>query len=657
MIRLKVTPVVGLPQFTGWSQVAESTSSASTRLVSVFAISGKHAGNVGRDVSDKISDFYYYDVKQLHEFIEELVEFVEKDDCKLFISCALINGDKSVFATRGGSVFLKRKEKAGNILYSGDKTKIVEGSYTDDDVFVLTTYQASQFLNEIEQKFIQGFDVDIIITSVVPGLHAQTDSSLSAIVFINKIPNDENKKPASTRGAEDNDSSKLENPVPSGEQVKYKKSKRFEINMDLSPEGAESKFVAIAKKTIDFSFKLVVFGKVFFKKSFDFIKSIDLSGVLPLFKSTVRSIKEKGLKKIFLVTVLLLVPTVIVFSVGLKNKKEKEEINSVLLPIQEKIISAKEQLDEDPITSRDIVAESISVLEKLKEDKKDSSALKLIDLELAKTTDFYQEISGKEELEELKIFYDLRLVKSDYIANNIYIDNSKLVLLDSEKKQIIILDILTKKVDVRDFSEYDEVRNLAVNKSVVFVLANGIQSFDLEDNSEIKEVRNLGDSNRNATFINSYDRFVYVLSPDKRNIYRYSKDDAGYSDPIGWMTSATGLKYNEITSFSVDGDIWFSTVDGQIKKFSGGKEDNFEIRGLNEEFSSSIKVFTNSGQENIYVLEADQNRVVILSKSGEFKREIKSVSLSTVGAIAVSEELGKIFAMSGSIVFEIDLVE
>ena len=187
MIRLKVTPVVGLPQFTGWSQVAESTSSASTRLISVFAISGKHAGNVGRDVSDKISDFYYYDIEQLHEFVLDLVEFVKENDCELFISCALISGNSSVFVTRGGSVFLKRKEKIGKILFSQDQIKIVKGSYTNDDVFVLTTLQASQFLNEIEQKFSQGFDVDIIITSVVPGLHAQTDSSLSAIVFINQF--------------------------------------------------------------------------------------------------------------------------------------------------------------------------------------------------------------------------------------------------------------------------------------------------------------------------------------------------------------------------------------------------------------------------------------------------------------------------------------
>jgi len=302
--------------------------------------------------------------------------------------------------------------------------------------------------------------------------------------------------------------------------------------------------------------------------------------------------------------------------------------------------------------------ESISSLEKLKKDNKDSSAVSLIEDQLVRASEIYEEISGKEELDKLDVFYDLRLVKSDYIANDIDTNGEQLVLLDSEKKQVINLNISTKKVGVRDFSDFDQVRDLSVNNNVVFVLSDGIKSFELEEGSKINEVRGLGDSNRNAVFINSYDRFVYVLSPDKRNIYRYSNDGEGvYSEPIGWMTSATGLKYDEITSFSVDGDIWFSTSEGQIRKFSGGKESGLEIRGLEDPFSSSIKVFTNGNQENIYVLESDKNRIVVLSKEGEFKREIKSVSFSTVGSIAVSEKLNKIFAVSGSIIFEVNLSE
>ncbi|MBU0974864.1 hypothetical protein KKD03_04145 [Patescibacteria group bacterium] len=650
MIRLKVTPVVGLPQFTGWSQVAESISSVSTRLISVFAISGKHAGNVGRDVSDKISDFYYYDIEQLHEFVQDLVEFVKENDCELFISCALISGKNSVFVTKGGSVFLKRKEKIGKILFSQDQIKIVKGSYTNDDVFVLTTFQATQFLNEIEQKFSQGFDVDIIITSVVPGLHAQTDSSLSAIVFINQFLEGEDDDEKHTKNQEVKNEPSLEASIEVDETDDLDNQVGdFKISTDLPKNLVNylSKLKLVVSRSEIFS-KVGIFIKFFFKRSISIFKQIKIKE----FFSNIKSIKRK--KLVSMVIAVLFVIGVI-FSFVISNKNEAEKINSLMIPIQERIDLAQQQLITDPISAREIVQEAISSLEKLHKENSESSAIKLIDEKINQTSDFYNEISGKKEMSELDVFYDLRLVKSDYIANDVDVNNDKLVLLDSEKKQIIVLDISTKKVEVKDFSSYENASDLAVNENEVFVLSDGLKSFELADNSEIKTVRELGDSNRNAIFINAYDRFVYVINPEKREIYRYSKGDDGYSDPIGWMQSATGLKYDKITSFSIDGDIWFSTIDGQIKKFASGREEGFITRGLNEEFSSSIKIFTNINQENIYVLEVDKNRIVIFSKDGEFKREIKSVSLSTVKEIAASEELNKIFAVSGSIVFEIPI--
>ncbi|NCO12500.1 MAG: hypothetical protein COZ34_00560 [Candidatus Pacebacteria bacterium CG_4_10_14_3_um_filter_34_15] len=651
MIRLKVTPVVGLPQFTGWSQVAESTSSASTRLISVFAISGKHAGNVGRDVSDKISDFYYYDIEQLHEFVLDLVEFVKENDCELFISCALISGNSSVFVTRGGSVFLKRKEKIGKILFSQDQIKIVKGSYTNDDVFVLTTLQASQFLNEIEQKFSQGFDVDIIITSVVPGLHAQTDSSLSAIVFINQfLEGEENDEISTSKESLFERHKKI---------VEVKDEPSLEASIEIDDADDLDDQVGDLKISADLP-KIFVNNLSKLKPLVEKLKSLAKVGIFMqlIFKKiieTIKKIRSLKRKKLVFVVAFVLVLLVLILSYAISNRKEAEKINSLMIPIQERLDLAQQQLNTDPISSREIVQEAISSLEKLHKENLKSSAVKLIDEKIIQTSNFYNEISGKKEISELDVFYDLRLVKSDYIANGIDANGNKLVLLDSEKKQVVLLDIPTKKVEVKDFSSYEYARDLAVNENEVFVLSDGLKSFNLTQGSEIKSIRELGDSNRDATFISAYDRFVYVISPEKREIYRYSKGEDGYSDPIGWMQSATGLKYSEITSFSIDGDIWLSTIDGQIKKFSSGREVSFNTRGLNEEFSSSVKIFTNINQMNIYVLEADKNRIVIFSKDGEFKREIKSVSLSTVGAIVASEVQNKIFAVSGSIIFEIPI--
>lgn len=715
MIRLKVTPVVGLPQFTGWSQVAESTSSASSRLVSVFAVSGKHAGNVGRDIADKISEFYFYDIEQLHEFIQGLITFAQENDCELFLSVALVNGKKSVFITRGGSVFLKRKDKMGQILFSQDDVKIVEGSYQEGDVFVLTTLQASQFLNEIEQKFIQGFEVDIIITSVVPGLHAQTDSSLSAIVFINEavegedeLIQDLDQEPAIEADIDFDEQDDLDQDVTTQDDGLVRVSEeeldstqedqgrvanqdqqtlnqeRVGIEADFSESGIDVKDAVervsklrsglgpVFAKIFGFLRILLMGVLAFFRRILSLVKAINPAEIT----KKVRSLRSSGLRSVSRGHVSLddkplnkLVPKILVavviialFSGGVfyviyQSNQEKDRVNSLIQPVQAKVELARTSLDSDPIYSRDLVLEAIASLEAMQEENESSNSINLIDEELEKTNQFYTEISGKKELDELDIFYDLRLVRSDYVASEIKVNNDTLVLLDSEKKQVITLDIASKNVSARDFSNFENVVDVSINEDEVFVLADGIQVFEIVEDSEIREVRNLGDSNRDGTLIAVYDRFLYILNPEKRNLYRYSAEEDGYSDPIGWMRSATGLRYDEVTSLSVDGDVWLATSDGQVKKFATGEEETFELRGLNKEFGEGIKLYTNIDQENLYVLDPDENRVVVLSKTGEFLKEVKSISLGAVGAIAVDEALGKVFAVSGSIIYEINLNE
>ncbi|MBP7842974.1 hypothetical protein KA017_03135, partial [Candidatus Woesebacteria bacterium] len=161
--------------------------------------------------------------------------------------------------------------------------------------------------------------------------------------------------------------------------------------------------------------------------------------------------------------------------------------------------------------------------------------------------------------------------------------------------------------------------------------------------------------NKNAILLDAYDRYVYVVNPEKRNIYRYAQTEDGYSDPVGWMKSATGIKYEDLRSMAVDGDVWLTTSDGQIKKFTSGREETLALRGLDVPFTKDIYVYTSEELQNVYVLDPSNKRVVIFDKSGNFVKELKSVSLASANGITVSESLGKILVSSGSIIYQVDL--
>ena len=738
MLRLKVTPVVGLPQFTGWSQVAESTASVRVRLICVFAISGKHAGNVGRDINEKISDFYYYDVQQLHDFFKQIVEYVHSNECKIYFSCSVLNKSKSVFATYGGSVFLKRGEKSGKILESDFEVKIVEGTYQENDVFVLTTLQADEFLSEIQQKFLQGYDSDIIITSVVPGLHAQENSSLSALVFIskddenknqseessesfleteieersvetNEITQNSNLKVNSNKNIIDQDSDENEQKDPKlpaahfssnlSENNKIVKptnstskiSLEIETEKQLDSQGnnvvkPDSKLVLIGKRLFPILKKvstlsqeklklgIIFFTKlllILFKKVVTWLKllhpkniskivdKIKTQGVKSLFKQQVtykiERTSKKNIFKFILVFIIVLVVVVAIGIVSYRRKNESERITTLLSPLNNEFIAAQNIAKNDPILAKEKLSELLITIESFESENTESSSINLVQELQNEVEALLSRVSGQEELTELDTFYDLRLIKPDFIASGIDIKDENLLLYDSGLKRLVFLNYQTKKITVRDFSEKNALIQAVLSGDQAFVLSEGIQRLELQEDSEIIEVRGSGDSNSSGILIDSYDRFVYVVNPEKRNIYRYAESDGEYSEPIGWMKSATGLKYDDIRSIAVDGDVWLTTEDGQLKQFTSGREEQFSIRGLDTPFSSDIYAYTHEDLTNLYVLDPTNSRVVILAKNGDFIREIKSITLGAASNLAVSEDLQTIFVIGGSIVYQIKI--
>jgi hypothetical protein len=76
---------------------------------------------------------------------------------------------------------------------------------------------------------------------------------------------------------------------------------------------------------------------------------------------------------------------------------------------------------------------------------------------------------------------------------------------------------------------------------------------------------------------------------------------------------------------------------------------------MEEQFSSTVFLFTQEDTTNLYALEPEKKRVVIISKTGQFIREVRSDSLTSATNFFVSEQAGKVFAVSGSIVYEVAL--
>lgn len=739
MYKVDTTPIVGLPQFSGWSQVVSQSFSGS-HLVTAFCIQGDHAGNVGRDFTEKIKQEEITSAAQLKRLFDQLLDKAEEIDVRLKISVAILSSKKVILGVYGGSVFLKRDQRTGVLLKSQDEVKIVEGQRNESDILVLLTQQAQQFVNEIELKFKSGFDHDSVVASIVPGLHDLEDSSLSSLAFISggreeKLSADEvedkgEKKvapiPIPTIPPSENLQDKDESKSVEKQEVKEKqesgffKTKRPEEKNEKEESHKNQQApsleqvalgVAVAKpaQTNIFFTLLKGLGKLLswilqgLKKIISKLKELlakqdfkalfqkiwqKLQVFFAFLKTFFRKITAQDvylqtkdprqvLRRVLPILIgLLLLGGVITWQV-IGRRQQIQSAQKALSPFTHQIAQLEKKSATEPLLARESLTRVIAELEQLSKDFIDQKpALKLVATQLDQAKALQEEISGQEEVSQLEIFYDLRPITNNFLVTQVDATASQAAFLDAQQKKIMFLDLKNKNVGELDLSNLEKVTDLELNTSSsdspqLFILAEGVLGQNLSkvsltpalslQNSQPtltpspQQLIDRGDSNQAATLIESFGTYAYVLNPEKRNIYRYAKQEEGYSKPIGWVSGAAGFDYAQVSSWAIDGDVWVATRMGEIHRLTSGSEVEFEIKGLVEPFASTLYVFTNENTKNLYVLEPDANRLVILSKEGDFLREIKSQSLATGTGLFVSEELKKAFVMSGSIVYGMDI--
>lgn len=744
MPKVRVTPIIGLPQFNGWSQVVESPPHSSVKTVLSVAIEGTQAGNVGRDIANYFSAQVVQTLEEFHLLLEEIINQAIENDVRILCSAGYFSGENCAYATFNGAVLLKRNDKIGTILSSGNQLKLITGKVSLQDAVVFSTLPSASFFSEIELKFEQGYDIDTIVTSVVPGLHSEENSSLSSLAFVtfeeysqkearlvqaekvqphispsseyasksaevsgqstvlhqaasserqteSPIPNKQNPL-ADTSDARDSGTESSEDTLVASslaasleEPVKPESGKGFDfvaiLSTIVSKIGAVLKIVAAAVSVVfrrarpvlvSFAGTLSSGGKNAFQKMKSGGKGLDVTAaigdtgkafrsMLPNHDVYIETADSKKIRNIriavVVISVLLVVGIGMVLFVSKRNA-ERDAAQTALAPYASRVEEVQRRVDSDPVAAREEVQAILRELEDLQAEQESNSLFyDIVSARREEIESLYQEISGRDELQELPVFYDLRLVSSDFIASKVLRQGQTLYFFDIEQKTLVTLESNSKRAGKFDVS-VDTIRDAVMFDEAPLVLTQaGIGSLSISEESvNFEEVIAEGDSNREATLVASFDPYVYVVNPEKRNIYRYADSDEGFSDPIGWIQSvAQGLDFASISSIAIDGDVWLGTKTGELFKFTRGSAQDFEIRGLDTPFNSTVFVHTSSESDRLFILEPQNSRIVILQKNGDFIKEISNTSLGSVTDIVADETESALYAVSGSVVFKLDI--
>lgn len=364
----------------------------------------------------------------------------------------------------------------------------------------------------------------------------------------------------------------------------------------------------------------------------------------------------------FIVFSLISILALAVFTtVQLKNqqirqaKQATEQARLILEQAEAEVVSS-------PFKARELAQQSIEQLQQANSHFANKRhANQYINEQLILAKQFYESISGKEELQQLPVFLDLQKLDSNFLASLIAVNDQHLALIDKQQKKLLIHNFGQQTNTQFSLEQLEQFTDLVLSDKGLYLLGKGLHllafNFDQENPTlSFTQLKEQGDSDRGGRFLQKFSSYLYIFNPDKRNIYRYTIRGNGLSEPIGWLISKQGLEFANITSMAVDGDLWLSTNTGQLKKFTKGSQDNdFALKGAPNQISQEFTVYTNENLNNLYLLIRDEQKLLIFNKQGEFQKEIVSPSLASVTGLAVNEQLQKAFAISGSLVFEIVL--
>ena len=639
---LETAKIVGTTTDQAWSQVHTFSPTEEEKLakrgqfLAVISLSGLEEGvetvTVGKEILSRLHEEYYGHLEakaidQLKKALEQVTRETE-GEAQIEIEAAVLTGEIIYFAVSGeGRILVQREGKTATVLLGNKgEVEIASGRVVKDDIFLLGNPRFFSFLAEgaISAALSMG-SVNEAAESLTPMVHGREKDGI-AVAVISKIIGPE-------IGPEEEVS-----PTPLSDKEKEKPG--------------ESSFKVSGLKT-GLKDKLTDWLKVGAKIGRGFLFRIEKKlKRRAIYLEKEDKEKEKPRRTLITVAVILLVLLMVSIILGIRQRGRGQTGSGQSALLQQAQIKKEEGealIDLNPIRARQLLLEARNLIDEI-EPKEANQAV----------FDFREELEAslslvmREHEVEPKVFFELGIIKDGAKGDDLAVSGGELILFDHSKQAIYSLAIGSKKSAILAGGE-----NLADGQQVdaflpkIFLLTErGILQFDRETKREalvIKTDEEWGE----IIDLGAFSGNLYLLDKEGE-IWKYSAIEGGFGAYQRWLKGERA-DFSEAMGMSIDGSVWILKSDGSILKYTQGLKDGFTISGLDQSLNNPTAIFTDDDQENLYVLDQGNSRVVVINKSGEYYAQYRWQEMNQVTGLMASEEEGKIFLLAGDKIYQIDL--
>lgn len=246
--------------------------------------------------------------------------------------------------------------------------------------------------------------------------------------------------------------------------------------------------------------------------------------------------------------------------------------------------------------------------------------------ELVEIKKLLETIDNVFRIEDPKIAFDLSKERSNFegkgmlrLGNDIYAFDSdaiyKLVVDKIDRRTVIVNGNTTSKITLATPITKDNIIELYTTDKQVIEYKGG--------NFTALKAPGENANWQNAVDITEYvdRRFMYFLDPGNNTIWRYGRDQTGFQPAVA--KNVAKLDFSKGVSLTVDGAVYVLTSDGTITKTYADEKKDFVIDGLTDPLNGPTKIIADKNQDTgrLYILDPQNKRVVVLSKSGKYESQ------------------------------------
>lgn len=500
--------------------------------------------------------------------VDEAFKKLEKN-ATFALAASLAVDNVLYLVTRGGGKIFINRGSSFQPLIAGSHTS--SGYLQDQDLVVLTT---SQFVVRISehalQRFIQDKGTQEIVEALTPDLKGNDDTGLIALFARYQGHGTEETEPVE--------------------------------------EGAVASYTVAPPTARRFNIKEMI---------------ARLRG------GTNAGSSSLGKKLTFVVLVVLV--GVFIWSVILGNQRRQR--NAFIKKVETQATTIDSQLEEAAtLTSTNIdrslelLASAKSAYGTLKEEATDKKLADLAQLKgIASHIKDAEKSIKKEEETATEEFYDLNLIEKGATAIRFYYDGTTLTMLDPDKAKVYLLNLEKKSVVTRKDSKvvgaicvafHQEEPYVFSAKDGVFRISKEKAELLVDKDGEWGLIKDCG----------MYSGNIYILDADKDEIYKYLVAESGYSAKNSYIKSGkTDLA--KASAMTIDGAVYVA-LGSRVLKYEAGNNAPFTIKLPITGTIEFDDIFTSRDLDKIYLLDKESRKIFIVSKEGEF---LKQVAASVIG--------------------------